>query len=187
MALATDAGAIAGTREGRAPSRQLSTRSKFLGLALLGVIATGFHALRQWHDTHAVMINASESLPNWAFLIESGRFPARGEYVSFTPGHDPLTLKHFGSPPEPFVKRAYGLPGDVISHRGVEVLVNGTPVARMKPLTRQGEVLRPGPVGVVPRGCIFAATPHKDGFDSRYAAIGFVCKRQIVGVGVPIL
>jgi len=25
-------------------------------------------------------------------------------------------------------------------------------------------------------------SPHPDGFDSRYAAIGFVCAKQIVGV-----
>ncbi|VWX49841.1 S26 family signal peptidase [Novosphingobium sp. 9U] len=185
MVLATNAVATVGA--GVRPSRRLSARSKLLGLALVAAIGLGFQSLRHWHDTHAIMINASESLPNWAFLVETGRFPARGEYVAFTPGKDPLTVKHFGSPPEPFIKRAYGLPGDVVSHRGADVLVNGTPVARMKPLTRQGEVLRPGPVGVVPRDCIFAATPHKDGFDSRYAAIGFVCKRQLVGVGVSIL
>ena len=167
--------------------RKLGTRKKLLGLVLLAAIGGGYHALKQWHDTHAIFINATQSLPNWAFLIETGRFPRRDEYVSFRPGNDPLTLKHFGSPPQPFIKRAYGLPGDVISHRGAEVLVNGKPVVRMKPRTRQGETLVPGPVGIVPRNCIFAATPHKDGFDSRYAAIGFVCSRQMVGVGTPIL
>ena len=169
------------------PRKRLGVRGKLAGLALIAAIGLSYQALREWHDTHAIFINASESLPNWAFLVESGKFPVRGDYISFTPGRDPLTLKHFGSPPQPFIKRAYGLPGDVISHQGPNVLVNGKPVVRMKPLTRQGEVLVPGPVGVVPRGCVFAATPHKDGFDSRYAAIGFVCQHQILGVGTPIL
>ena len=57
----------------------------------------------------------------------------------------------------------------------------------MKPRTRQGEPLTPGATGVVPAGCLYAGTEHPDGFDSRYAEIGFVCGRQILGVGTPIL
>ncbi len=180
MALAIETAAAA-------PRRRLGFRGKMGGIAVLLALGLGYQALRQWHDTHAVFINASESLPNWAFLVESGEFPARGDYVSFTPGSDALTIKHFGSPPEPFIKQAYGVPGDVVTHQGADVLVNGKVVARMKPFTRQGEPLVPGPIGTVPRDCIFAATPHKDGYDSRYAPIGFVCKRQILGVGTPIL
>ena len=30
-------------------------------------------------------------------------------------------------------------------------------------------------------------TAHKDGFDSRYAAIGWICAKRILGVGRPIL
>jgi hypothetical protein len=82
-----------------------------------------------------------------------------------------------------FGKIAYGVPGDVISHIGRTVAVNGHPVAQMKPFTRFGEPLTPGATGRVPAGCYFAATPHKDGFDSRYGEIGFVCGRQIIGTG----
>ncbi len=57
----------------------------------------------------------------------------------------------------------------------------------MKPLTHDGEILIQGPVGTIPDHCIFAGTPHKDGFDSRYADIGWVCAPQIVGTGVPVL
>jgi len=57
----------------------------------------------------------------------------------------------------------------------------------MKPFSKFGERLVPGPTGVIPRGCYFVGSPHKDGFDSRYAAIGFACANKIVGVGKPIL
>ena len=67
------------------------------------------------------------------------------------------------------------------------VAVNGHPVAQMKPFTRFGEPLTPGATGRVPAGCYFAATPHKDGFDSRYAHIGFVCRDRLVGTGQAIL
>jgi conjugal transfer pilin signal peptidase TrbI len=157
------------------------------GVALLGAAGLGLQSLHAWHETHAIFINASESLPNWAFLVEAGKFPKRGDYVLFDPGHDPLVVRHFGARPQPFAKIAYGMPGDVVARDGARVLVNGHEVARIKPRTRQGEVLTPGPLGVVPSGCIFAATPHKDGFDSRYAAIGFVCRDRLIGVGEPIL
>ena len=86
-----------------------------------------------------------------------------------------------------FGKIVYGMPGDTISHVGRQVAVNGHLVAQMKPLTRFGERLTPGATGPVPKGCYFEATPHKDGFDSRYAEIGFVCARQVIGTGEPIL
>lgn len=171
--------------------RQPQRRSPWvtrLGYACVGIVAgIGLQWLQAWHDTHAIFINASESLPNWALLVEAGRFPERGDYIVFDPGRDPLVIKHFGAKPKPFAKIAYGVPGDVVSHDGPRVLVNGHEVSRLKPKTRQGEALVPGPTGVVPRGCIFAGTPHKDGFDSRYAAIGFVCRDRLLGVGEPIL
>jgi conjugal transfer pilin signal peptidase TrbI len=133
------------------------------------------------------MINESESLPNWAFLVEAGRFPARGDYVIFNPGRDPLVTKYFGEQPSAFAKIAYGVPGDVVSRNGSDVLVNGHKVARLKPRTRRGDPLEAGPIGTIPKGCVFAGTDHKDGFDSRYAAIGFVCGHRIAGVGRAIL
>ena len=60
-------------------------------------------------------------------------------------------------------------------------------IGHLKPRTLTGEVLIPGPVGRIPEGCYYMGSAHKDGFDSRYAAIGFVCRRQIVGVATKVL
>ena len=49
------------------------------------------------------------------------------------------------------------------------------------------DLLAAGPTGVLPRGCYFVATPNKDSFDSRYAAIGWICRAQVIGVGEAIL
>ncbi len=155
------------------------------GLFVAGSIA--LTALSDWRARHAFLVNASESLPNWAFVLDLGATPARGDYLFFDPPPSTLLRRHFGAQPHPFGKIVYGMPGDIVSHAGPIVLINGRPVARMKPLTRFGEPLTPGATGAVPQGCYFAATPHKDGFDSRYAEIGFVCRRQIVGTGTPIL
>jgi len=52
---------------------------------------------------------------------------------------------------------------------------------------RRGEPLVAGPTGRIPAGCYFVATDHPDGFDSRYAAIGWICRDRLIGIGRPIL
>jgi conjugal transfer pilin signal peptidase TrbI len=133
------------------------------------------------------MINTSDSLPNWAFFVHKNKNPVRGDLVFFRPPHSPLLTRHFGESVKPFGKYVYGMPGDVVSHDGNRVLVNGRVVASMKPTTRTGETLHHGPIGRIPARCYYVGTPHPDGFDSRYAEIGFVCRDRILGTGVSIL
>ena len=144
-------------------------------------------AISDWRDNHALLINTTDSLPNWAFVIHRSKVPVRGEYVFFDPPPSDLVRRHFGDKPQMFGKIVYGMPGDLVEHRGADVIVAGKLVAHMKPLTKFGERLVPGPTGIIPRDCYFVGSPHKDGFDSRYAAIGFACANKIVGVGKPIL
>ena len=144
-------------------------------------------AISDWRDNHALLINTTDSLPNWAFVIHRNKVPVRGEYVFFDPPPSDLVRRHFGDKPQMFGKIVYGLPGDVVAHWHRAVTVNGRVVGYTKPTTRSGERLPIGPSGVIPAGCYYVGTPHKDGFDSRYAAIGFVCRRQIVGTGEAIL
>ena len=171
----------AGARGWRPRRRLWAALGLFVGGSVL------LTAISDWREHHAFLINTTPSLPDWAFLIRLGALPARGDYIFFAPPPSALLRRHFGATPQPFGKIVYGMPGDVVTHRGPLVLIDGQPVARMKPLTRFGEPLTPGAIGPVPAGCYFAGSPHKDGFDSRYAEIGFVCRSQIVGVGVPIL
>lgn len=177
--------------------RALLPRWSTLAALLIAVLA--WAGIRDWSQNHAFMINATESLPNWAFFVEKKQLPTRGQYVFFRVPETPLIRAHFGQHPQPFGKLVYGMPGDVVARTGelvsrgtydeIEqwVTVNGTRVAPLKPLSKRGEPLAVGPTGVVPKGCYFVATPHKDGFDSRYADIGWVCARQVVGTGVPVL
>ncbi|MET0504183.1 MAG: S26 family signal peptidase [Luteibacter sp.] len=160
---------------------------RWAAIGVLAALMTGHSAVAAWQRDHAFMVNTSESLPNWAFFVEKNAAPRRGQYVFFLPPHTPLLVRHFGERHGSFGKQVLGLPGDIITHDGPAVLVNSTTVAVMKPRTRTGEVLTPGPTGVVPQGCYYVGTGHKDGFDSRYAEIGFVCRRQILGTGTPIL
>ena len=168
-------------------TRRLSTGGRLMAIAAVCLVAGTLSAASKWSENHALMINVTDSLPNWAFVVEARRFPVRGDYVVFHPGHDPITVKYFGSRPAAFTKIALGLPGDTVTRIGNDVHVNGKRVATIKPMTKRGDRLAAGPLGVVPEGCIFAGTPHKDGFDSRYAHIGFVCRDRLVGTGQPIL
>lgn len=153
----------------------------------LGAAALALSTLSAFARDHALMINASPSLPYWAVWLTRGAAPQRGDIILFDPPASPLLVKHFGSEPQPFGKRVSGVPGDVVTERNRAFFVNGRLVAKAKPRSRLGEPLALGPTGRVPRGCYFVTTEHKDGFDSRYAAIGWICAPRILGVGRPIL
>lgn len=153
----------------------------------LGAAALALSTLSAFARDHALMINASPSLPYWAVWLTRGAMPQRGDIILFDPPASPLLVRHFGSEPKPFGKRVSGVPGDVVTEKGRAYFVNGRLVARAKPTSRLGEPLALGPTGRVPPGCYFVTTEHKDGFDSRYAAIGWICRPRILGVGRPIL
>jgi conjugal transfer pilin signal peptidase TrbI len=111
----------------------------------------------------------------------------RGDIILFDPPASPLLVKHFGAKPKPFGKRVSGVPGDIVTEQNRTYFVNGQAVAKAKLKSRLGEPLALGPTGRVPQGCYFVTSEHKDGFDSRYAAIGWICGPRILGVGRPIL
>lgn len=153
----------------------------------LGAAGLGLMAAHEFSSRHLLLLNISPSLPNWAFWVERHTQPVRGDYVFFAPPPSALLTRHFGTKPRLFGKRVMGVGGDMVTRSGNDVAVNGRIVAHLKPRTRLGETLVPGPTGRVPDHCYFVATAHKDGFDSRYAAIGWVCAAQIAGTGRPIL
>lgn len=170
-----------------ATDRPRSRAARWGVLALLSGALMAHAAIAQWRDGHGIVINTSDSLPHWAFFVSRDPAPARGKIVLFAPPRHPLVLRHFGANPPLFTKRVLGGPGDLVAHDGALVRINGEIVGRMKPKTRQGEPLTPGRTGRIPEGCVYAGTGHPDGFDSRYAEIGFVCARQVFGVGEAIL
>jgi conjugal transfer pilin signal peptidase TrbI len=157
------------------------------GWTALAALAVSLGTLRDFGTAHALMLNASPSLPYWAIWLERGATPKRGDILLFDPPASPLLQRHFGVQPHPFGKRVMGISGDIVTRHGRMFFVNGKAVAMAKTTSRLGEPLAAGPTGILPPGCFFVATPHKDGFDSRYAAIGWICRDQVLGVGRPIL
>lgn len=168
-------------------AKRPSVLARWAMVGVFGVGIASYNAIAAWQESHSFMINASASLPNWAFFVRANKTPVMGDYVFFVPPPGELVLRHFGSDQGPFGKQVIGMSGALVEHRGAWVYVDGVRVAHMKPRSRFGEVLHPGPTGVVPRDCYYVGTDHPDGFDSRYAEIGFACRKAILGTGTPIL
>lgn len=153
----------------------------------LGGAALALGATTDFASNHALMINASPSLPYWAIWLDRSAVPARGDLILFDPPPSALLTRHFGAAPQPFGKQVMGVAGDVVTEKGRTFFVGGKAVAVAKVVSRFGEPLALGPTGTIPKGCYFVATDHKDGFDSRYAAIGWICARSVLGVGRAVL
>lgn len=168
-------------------SARASHTKRWLVIGALAACLAASSSLASWRDDHAILINTTQSLPNWAFWIDKHRVPARGDFVVFKAPQTPLITAHFGKAAPPFAKRVYGMPGDVVSRDGAVVRINGAEVARLKPASSRGEKLEPGPTGRIPEHCYYLGTAHKDGLDSRYADIGFVCSGTIIGTGDSVL
>ena len=170
------------------PLARIASRYPRLVLwSALGMSAAAISATTRYSQTHALMINASPSLPYWAIWLTRDATPTRGDLLVFVPPPSPLLTRHFGPKPAPFGKRVIGVAGDQVTTRGRAFFVNGKPVGVAKVVSRMGEPLALGPTGVIPEGCTFVATENRDSFDSRYAAIGWICAPRILGVGRPVL
>jgi conjugal transfer pilin signal peptidase TrbI len=158
-------------------------------LLLSGIVALPYvwAPLAAFSEEHAFLINASPSLPNWAFWLDKSAPIVRGSLIFFEPPASPLLVAHFGPGPHLFGKQVLGLPGDVVSHAGPEVLINGRPVGARLQQTRLGLRLSPGAEGVIPHGCYYVGSRHPRGLDSRYAEVGLACRGHILGSGRAIL
>lgn len=156
-------------------------------LCALCALPLAWAPLDAFSKDHALLLNASPSLPNWAFWLDKRAPIERGSLVFFEPPPSALIETHFGSDPQMFGKRVLGLPGDVVTHHGMAVLINGEKVAKRLGKTRLGVPLTRGPAGTIPANCYYTGTDHPRGLDSRYGAIGFVCAGQILGSGRAIL
>lgn len=132
---------------------------------------------------YRIGFNATESLSNWGYIIDrKNRAASLGNLIEFIPPPN-----DYYPPGASFVKKIAGLPGEEVERRGDVIFVGGREIGRVKATDRNGKKAVPGPLGVIPEGSVFVAGDHPDSLDSRYAAIGFVETKQIIGVGEPIL
>jgi conjugal transfer pilin signal peptidase TrbI len=163
---------------------QRISQSHMVRIVIAVSLALVWMELTTFSEKHLFLVNRSSSLPHWGFLIARGQAPTRDQILIFTPPPSPFLNAHFGSDSAPFGKIVYGLPGDIVRHEGARVIIGDSLVGVMKDRSLRGEVLVAGPTGKIPPHCYYVGSPHKDGFDSRYLAIGFVCAHQIIGSAV---
>ncbi|VVT00641.1 S26 family signal peptidase [Erythrobacter sp. EC-HK427] len=159
-------------------------------VALLSAIVAlplAWAPLDAFAKNHAFLLNASPSLPHWAFWLDREVPIARGSLIFFEPAPSALVRRHFGARPQIFGKRVIGMPGDIVSHAGMDVFINGKKVATRIATTSLGIALARGPEGPIPDSCFYVGTDHPRGLDSRYGAIGLVCRGRILGSGKAIL
>lgn len=165
----------------------IQTLKRPLVLTALVLLPLGWSAVDAFAKEHAFLINASPSLPNWAFWLDKHAPIARGSLIFFEPPKSKLVEAHFGKGAQLFGKRVLGVPGDTVSHHGQKVFINGRKVAERLEETRLGIPLHKGLDGPIPQDCFYTGTDHPRGLDSRYAEIGFICRGQILGSGRAIL
>ena len=156
-------------------------------LTALVALPLALASVAAFRDDHALLINASPSLPNWAFWLDRNAPIDRGTLIFFEAPRSELVARHFGESPQLFGKRVLGVPGDRVSHQGPDVFINGRKVATRLLATRLGIVLAPGPEGTIPPGCYYAGSAHPRGLDSRYGEIGWIEASRILGVARPVL
>lgn len=147
-------------------------------LALIGLIRSAM----SWSNDHYILINQTQSLPHWAYIVDKGVLPARGEMVAFTPGPNPYYPEDIA-----FVKIVRGIGGDEVAIEGTEVAINGERLGAIKSLTGANMSVTAIDPGPVPSGAYFVWSPSPDSFDSRYKEIGYVAQARIIGRARPLL
>src|SRR3546814_12262012 len=90
----------------------------------VGAGSSAWLSLGAYAQSHGFFINRSPSLPNWAYYFERGKAVKRGEVAFFAPPSNALVHAHFGAEPPVFGKIVYGLTGDIVTHRGADVVVS---------------------------------------------------------------
>lgn len=121
------------------------------------------------------------SLPGYIYLVMGKEAYTCGDTVAFVV---PKGNPYF--PERHWIKKLMGCPGDVISHKGRSILINGVLAGDIKRFSFSGKPLFRIQDGVIPKGKFYAWAPHFDSYDSRYASLGLIDKKAIFGKAVKL-
>jgi conjugal transfer pilin signal peptidase TrbI len=165
-------------------TRALPLRSsvrKWIWICAILLVAGAVRSVFSWSQDHYILINQTQSLPYWAFIVDKGVLPGRGDMVAFTPGPNPYYPEDIA-----FVKIVRGVGGDAVTIEGVDVAINGERLGAIKSLTGANPNVTAVDAGTVPEGAYFVWSPSPDSFDSRYKEIGYVVPGHIIGRARPL-
>lgn len=157
------------------------TMQQKIFLGFTGVMVAAAFGIILGHHFE-IGINRSSSLPGSVYLIiKNKEVPKIGELVAFRPGTTPVY------PDLTYTKRVGGVAGDLVTQKDGVFSINGFPVAVAKKYSKAGKPLIWGPTGVIPEGFIFVYSENPDGYDSRYADIGWVSVEKVIGPAYELL
>jgi conjugal transfer pilin signal peptidase TrbI len=134
-----------------------------------------------------VSINLSDSLPGRLYLIQRGAIPSLNDFAAFHyQGGGPYASG------TRFLKLVKGVAGSQVTAVRYDTgfsdfYVDGYFVGRAKPLSQSGIALTPGPTGTIPPRHFYMSAPNPDSLDSRYALVGWVDEKSIIGRAIEIL
>lgn len=150
-----------------------------IGLALFGLIFSPMDRL---------IWNRTGSAPQGLYWLSDEPFtPGRWVVVSARSVEAQWAEDHgFVGRNWPLLKQIAGLPGDEICRSGVDVSINGKPVATAREGDSMGRAL-PVWQGCVRlnEGQVFLLSPHPDSLDGRY--FGAIERSELVGVARPLM
>ncbi len=164
---------------------KLRSKKEFKKLVIYGLGLGAFMATGLWLTIYTQLLEVtSESLEDVRYILvrKSGSIH-RGDIVSIQ-GHTPQYVgNHL------FTKRVVGLPGDQIirTETRLEIKAQYSSVSTIFPLlehTKEGQVLTPLSVHVIPEGTLFVAGDHPRSFDSRYKEFGLVPMEKVWGKAI---
>ncbi len=150
-----------------------------IGLALFGLVFSPMDRL---------IWNRTGSAPQGLYWLNDEPFtPGRWVVVSGRSAEAQWAEDHgFVGRNWPLLKQIAGLPGDEICRSGVEVSINGKPVATARQRDSMGRAL---PVWqgcmLLDEGQVFLLAPHPDSLDGRY--FGAMQRSDLVGVARPLM
>jgi conjugal transfer pilin signal peptidase TrbI len=142
----------------------------FIGLLVLAVVVA---VSNRWFIYN---INVTHSLNGHVYVIKKNELVNKGDYVGFAWKGD-----QFYKRGAIFVKIVTGVPGDVVTIKDREVFVNGVKIGRAKEKSETGVPLSPIEPTVLKEGQYFVSTPYPHGYDSRYARVGLISQKDVLG------
>lgn len=151
------------------PRRMVLAYTAALAACGVGLVVSSMYGWR-------FVENRTSSLPGHVYSYRMGSPVERGDLVAFIwngAGQYPA-----GSV---FLKRVYGVEGDLVRVVGRDVYVGSTHIGAAKERTKSGMDLAVTHSGPVPIGQVFVATPNPDSFDSRYEIVGTIPAERILG------
>jgi conjugal transfer pilin signal peptidase TrbI len=127
-----------------------------------------------------LLISKSDSLPQKFYLLVKGQAWQKYDLVAIKGVATKYTKDQH------FTKRVLGVPGDLITVRDGQVMINGNIIATLKAATKDHKILTPIKAQMIPKKYFFVIAEHKDSFDSRYQEFGLVPYEYIEGKVIPI-